>query len=166
MESWKLVNVSSLWWNAREGLPSYMSCRVLLSQVMQLLLVLHCKTMMLDFGIYVLGIWVRTGWLNWAGYDFLMDRVLVNWNSVSNSLLGNRRELNSPQAFTTRMEHLITYILITGNHQGYLLKEMLTICRPLLMIFPKQWVFFLKQKNDVFTRFKKWKTVSKKQTSK
>lgn len=32
--------------------------------------------------------------------------------------------------------------------------------------FRKVWVFFLKQKNDVFGTFKKWKTLAKKQTGK
>lgn len=109
-QTWRLAKVPSFWWKGREGLPNYMSCTVLRSQVMQLLLPLLSKVMMLlDFSIYILSIWVRMWWLNWEGEDFLMDRIIVNWSCVSTVFLESRRESDSRNAFITRRKHLIAY---------------------------------------------------------
>ena len=139
VESWKLAKVFLLWWKGKKGLLNYMSCRDPQLQVMQSLLLLHCQMVkLLDFGICVLGIWVRTEWLNWEEEDFLMVKVLVNWSFMSTTSLGSREASNSQKAFTTQRGHSIIYIMISSDHIRYRLRDVLVICWLSLMIFPEK----------------------------
>ena len=57
-----------------------------------------------------------------------MGRKQVSYSCMSTAFLGNKRELDSLQAFISQRSCLTIYIQTSGDLQKYLLWEVLLIC--------------------------------------
>ena len=74
------------------------------------------------------------GHMSENGMTALSMRGLIDGQSTSklkfceHCIFGSRKESNSPEVFTIQREDLIIYIMISGVHLRYLLKEVLIIC--------------------------------------